>query len=302
MASRVRALRCGQRHLRRGAPGGDLPALDQERLRRRFTLGGDERPAGDGEHHPAGGEAGAPAGAVLRHGRLEAAQQPPDAASAAVWIPLAMASGGAPVADVDGPLHADQGGPADLGVVQAPGHGAEGGAQHGPGQAVAQLAPGRLAHQVEDQLLDAFGGLEHHVARKAVADGHVHLPVGDVLALHVAHEVKSAGFQEGVRRLHQGVAFGLFLAVADQSHPGAPHAEDVLHVHRPQLGELQQVGRLAVRGGPGVHQEAAPRREGQDGPDGGPVHALDAVEDEDQRRPSSLRCCRRSRRRRPVLP
>src|SRR5688500_8194263 len=143
------------------------------------------------------------------------------------------------------------------------------------------LAHDGLANEAEDQLLHAFGELEHDVTGEAVGDGHVAGAASNILALDVADEVEAARLKEWDGSLDESVAFGFFFAIADEADAGLLEPEDVTHIGVAKLGELEKVSGVAVGVGADVQEEDARVEQGQDAGDSGAVDVLDAAQREE---------------------
>src|SRR5262249_11479729 len=113
-----------------------------------------------------------------------------------------------------------------------------------------------FANQGKRQLANPLGELHQHVSDETVADHHVDQPTRNILAFDVAGEVDSSLAQERVRLLHELAAFGVFLAITQQTDDRTGISQDESRVavtHYPKL--IQMLG-TAVGVRPDVENQA----------------------------------------------
>src|ERR1051325_1935869 len=97
----------------------------------------------------------------------------------------------------------------------------------------------------------------------------------DVPALDVPDVVNARRLlQELVRFLHDGVALLVLLAHVQQAHAGPRLVQYVAHVHRPEVGEPDQLARIAVHVGAAIEHQDGMYGGGKQRADRGALHAF----------------------------
>ena len=81
----------------------------------------------------------------------------------------------------------------------------------------------------------------------------------------------------------QGVALALLLTDAEEPHPRSLHPVDALHVDGAHVGELHQVGRLAVGVGAHVQRQDSVLARREVGAEGRPLDAAQASQHQEGR-------------------
>jgi hypothetical protein len=180
------------------------------------------------------------------------------------------------VGDNTDSVHPEKRGAAVFGIVhrllQVPKGGLE---NEGPEAAL----PAALQFVSQDPLhhfRSAFADLESHVADEAVTDDDVGLSLVELFAVQVADEVHRTPLQGGEGFTDHVGALRLFLADAEESHPGIGLAQDVAGIHLAHYGELDEVLRFAVQGRPRVQEGRHPVGSGELNRYGRPLDALEA--------------------------
>ena len=178
----------------------------------------------------------------------------------------------------DDAVKSQQGGPAvNLGV-----HAAFQAGEGAFGQQRAKLAQrtGRnLGVQlVADGAAEAFGGLQHNVADKAVAHHHVHAVVEQVKSFDVANIIQIQLRAQLRGFAGQVGAFGFFRAVAQDAHAGTFQAQNFMRIRRPHHGKLREMGWFDGRVGPGIQEDEILIARGEAADNGGTLDAVEAPE------------------------
>jgi len=159
-------------------------------------------------------------------------------------------------------------------------------AEHGQAQLPAQRRVVGVVGQLHHRLRDALEHLEADVAHEAVAADDVGSPLGDVHALHVAHEADARVLdQPGVGLHHPRRTLGGLGAVGEESHRGVGVLADDAGVGRAHDGEDHEVLGRGVHRGAHVEDEAerillaaVPGPGRVDAGEGGAPHAGDELE------------------------
>ena len=136
-----------------------------------------------------------------------------------------------------------------------------------------------LLQKSSHHLGQALGGLEGHVAHKAIADDDIHCAFENIVALHVAHEIQACGAEQFARLLDRLVPLDDLLAHIKQTNRGACFSAQGGDKGRTHHGELNQVLGGAIDIGAEVEHEGGTARSiGQGGGNGRAIDAFEGLE------------------------